>query len=712
MSRYVLLTAVCLGFLATMAPRPALADKQPVPPRDLADLFSMAGEAILLEEAHCGIVNGRLSVGIPYRDVGRIDGLWAPPYVSSDFSLSLSVAGKGVATGGYVWWPYQVRRTGTVEGIEVTTDTVLVPGRRAGVLAIALENRTREARKVPLVVAVRGTLDRSDAWEFAAPTSRTATRPSTGEGGLVLRQGELAIMLRGDGGSGFVWDAAASTGRAVVALAPSGRSTLQVALAVGPAAEAAAECGAIAVDPARAIREAHQEHRRQVRELMAKVPRLRSSNSALVRFYERSLVHLVTNRWDVPEFVLRPYYGTGSVRGGCVCNYLWNFGEVWEILPLVDPAATREHVKQFLKTDLTRHFAFNPLTGKAFGPWYMVNQEKIVGLVYHYVRTTGDAAFLGEVVDGRTILQHAIAHAMHGDDPARPVALIDYGPSNSHLELRRGYPYNHVMPDLNGRRCATYQMAAQLAELAGKPAPQLVRRAEDLKKLVKEKMWNPRTRWFDFHDARGRPDTRWTIQIFKLFSGGVLDAEEEAGLLGHFNEREFLSEHGLHSLSKLDVAYDQVDVDNGGGGSCTSFPPQIIERLYKSGHPEVAGDVLGRILWWGQRMPYWGDSLVANRIDYRKDTPLQCTIDGAAAAQCVIFGLFGIDPQLDGSIRIRPHPPGFAAEIALEGVRLRGRVLDVAVKDGWYEVRSAGGTIRAKVGQAVLLTRQGSLRGG
>jgi archaellum component FlaG (FlaF/FlaG flagellin family) len=41
----------------------------------------------------------------------------------------------------------------------------------------------------------------------------------------------------------------------------------------------------------------------------------------------------------------------------------------------------------------------------------MVNQEKIVGLIYYYVKNTGDTAFLQDMVGGKTILDHAIAHA-------------------------------------------------------------------------------------------------------------------------------------------------------------------------------------------------------------------------------------------------------------------------------------------------------------
>ena len=237
------------------------------------------------------------------------------------------------------------------------------------------------------------------------------------------------------------------------------------------------------------------------------------------------------NRWDVPEFALRPNYTTGSVNGGCICNYLWDFGEPWEIFPLVDPAASRTHIQQFVAIDMVSHFSFDPIGAKAWGPWYPVNQEKIVGLIYYYVQNTGDLEFLKTEVNGKTILDHALANAMFGDDLAKPMQLIDYGPSNSHLELRRGYPYNHVMPDLNGRRYETFLRAAQLAEWAGKPAPPLRDRAEELKAVLKRDLWNPQTRWFDFRDADGRKDTRYTIQIFKLFGSQVLDAEEEQGLL-------------------------------------------------------------------------------------------------------------------------------------------------------------------------------------
>jgi hypothetical protein len=260
------------------------------------------------------------------------------------------------------------------------------------------------------------------------------------------------------------------------------------------------------------------------------------------------------------------------------------------------------------------------------------------------------------------------------------------------------------MPDLNGRRYNNYVFAAELADLAGKPEPMLLRRATELRTVLKNRLWNKHTRWFDFENGEGKKDTRWTFQMFKLLGSNVLDDEQNAGLLEHLlSEKEFLSEFGLHSLAKGDPAYDPADIDCGGPGNCTCFPPQIAERLYKAGHTTAAENILKRILWWGERMPYWGDSIVADRIDYRHDTPLQCTIDGVTVAQCIIFGMFGVRAEFNGDIRVDPHPPTFAPNMEIRGLRIRGHVLDIVVNGETYEVSEGNRKIHTAVGQLTLV---------
>jgi hypothetical protein len=676
----------------------------------LHDPFALEGSRNIVQEEHFGIANGKITAGVPYRNVSGVRGLWAPPYVSSDFNLEIAVLGKPVATSRYTWHPLYVERAGTVEGIDVQCVTMLVPGARAGLLEVAFTNTSTEPREIPVTIAVEGTLDVADpvdanggtGWSFSTPKSKTTASRKITDGSLRLEQSSLAIVLRAS--SGVRWQDSSPGGQCSISLPPAGTATLYVAFALGLADEAQAACEKIAADPKKAVAETRAAYAQQLEDFFKKLPRLESSSLALERFYYRSLVPFVMNRWDVPEFLLHPYYSTGSVNGGCVGNYLWDFGGSWEIFPLYDAAATRSHIKQFLAIDITKHFAFEPVTGKAFGPWYPVNQEKIVGLIYYYVKHTGDTEFLNDVVNGQSILAHVVANALYGDDPEKPVGLIDYGPSNSHLELRRGLPYNHVMPDLNGRRYETYLRAAELSELAGKPLPHLRQRAEELKVVLKRELWNERARWFEFQDDKGLKDVRYTVQIFKLFGSQVLDAEQEAGLLGHLNnQQEFMAQFGLESMSKTDPAYDPVDYDNGGGGCFTAFPSQIAERLYKAGHPEASANILSRILWWGERTPYWGDSFAANEIEYRRDTPLQCTIDSACAAQCVIFGMFGVSAQFNGDIRVDPHAPAFASQMKLTGLRLRDHVLDVAVDGAEYEVRVGTKCVRVPVGHPTFV---------
>lgn len=666
------------------------------------DPFELDGAKNILAEKDFGIINGKATCGIEYRDAFSISGLWAPPYVSSDFTLGVTVMGQAVAASRYTWHPFCVERTGEVHGIAIDTCTMLLYGSRAGVIEIVMKNASPEPRTVPLSLSAAGSLDRSGSWEFNTPLSKTATTRKIVDNAMQLLQGDMAIVLRADGG--VQWKDAHPCGAGSIVVPAAGSKKLCIVFAIGPADQAKAACEKIATAPETAMREAQAAYAGSVQRIYEKLPRLESNNPAFEQFYNRSLVHFIMNRWDVPEFALNPYYSTGSVKGGCVCEYLWNFAETWEIFPLYDATADRSHIKQFLALDMTTHYAFDPITGKAFGPWYMVNQEKLIGLIYYYILNTGDVGFLNDVVGGKTVLEHVLQAARYGDDPSKPIALIDYGPSNAHLELRGSIPYDHIMPDLNGRRYQNFVLAAEMAVWAGKPAPELIQRANELKVLLKKSLWNKQTRWFDFVGDKGKRDTRYTLQMFKMLGSKVLDAEEEKGLLEHLlSEKEFLAEFGLHSMAKQDPAYDPNDVDNGGPGACSSWPPQIAERLYKGGNPAAAENILKRLLWWSQRMPYWADSIVADKIDYRHDTPLQCMVDGVAVAQSIIFGVFGVSPKINGDIYIDPHPLTFASKMALKGLRLRGHVLDIDVADGKYEVREGGNRISVSLGQSVLV---------
>lgn len=678
------------------------------------DIFMGDGAKLITRPEHLGIVNGMASVGIDHDYVGVLDGLWAIPYVSSDFFIEPRLWGERIKTDHYTWLPFQTKRIGQIKGIEVISTTSLIYGKRAGILSLHLKNTSNEVRDVPVQIIANGpstyraTLDKEPVWDFSRPASKTAVKNVVDEKGIIREQGAYAVALGSDL-KGIWWEEPTRRFHGNVKLQPGQEMTTSVVFSIGEKEKAIKERNDLLSDTESYVRQARDHYIAEVKNVFEKVPRFYSDNKELEQLYNRSLSIFITDKFEVPEFIIHPYYGTGAVKGGCTVNYLWNFGQVFQILHLLDPKAGREHIVKFIQSGcLDDGYAFYPLTGKSTGTWYMVNQEKIIRHVYSYVKLTGDTDFLNfEVEEGKSMLDVMVENAMFLDDRTKPVKLVDYGvdygASNSHLELRREYKYNHVMPDLNARRYNNYRRVSELCELMGQPKPFLMERAEELKKLLKKELWDPKLNWFFFRNSEGKNDIRYTVQIYKLFDSEVIDEEMKQGLLTHLNEKEFLSDFGLHSMSKLDPAYDQVDVDNGGGGNCTSFTPLIIGFLYQDGRVKIADDILRRILWWGERMPYFSDSEYATHIGYRLDTPLQSNISTGVPAQTILFTMFGIEVAFDGTITIDPVDTSLANTLTLKGFKIRGKTIDISVNGSKYEVVAGGKTFRNKIGAPTII---------
>ena len=231
--------------------------------------------------------------------------------------------------------------------VDVSTTTLLPYGYRAGLLSISLENKGQDGVDIPLEVITGGTLDKTEVWEFSRTLSQTPVPAALLEQGLTRKQQESVLALQTDQ-KDCVWNGDTSSASLTVSLAPGETKVIHFCFGLGNA-DVADTCRLLLTDAPAHIEHARAEYHRRMDEIFTRLPRLTSDNPDLDRFYARSLVHLLTNRWETPEFVLHPYYSTGSIKGGCICEYLWNFGEVWEILPLYDPDAAREHIKQFLK---------------------------------------------------------------------------------------------------------------------------------------------------------------------------------------------------------------------------------------------------------------------------------------------------------------------------------------------------------------------------
>jgi hypothetical protein len=110
----------------------------------------MKGKHSLLEEKHLGIINAKLTTSVPYRDVLSFSGLYAPPFVSSNFVFEGRIFGEKVPTSDYTWQPREVHRQGVLNNVTVESDLVLTANQRGLILSFTLENQGASAVRVPV----------------------------------------------------------------------------------------------------------------------------------------------------------------------------------------------------------------------------------------------------------------------------------------------------------------------------------------------------------------------------------------------------------------------------------------------------------------------------------------------------------------------------------------------------------------------------------
>ena len=696
----------------------------------MKDYMKYFDECVYAFESKNNIINGEklgitstiVSVMTSDRSVCNLNTINACPYTNTGMSFDLRIGGELVKVDSWRWLPTAMYRVGETEELSVSTLAVTIHNGRGAVLKVNLKNKTAEEIKFPIAAAYRGVSSYLDNWNFCIPEpTKSKLEYYFSDGDIIGSSLDGCDFVIASSLSGMKYFHEAFLWENELTLSAGGETSFYFSVHIGKTDEARAEARLTALDYEGVIERSFDYLRGEVDRIHDNLPRLKSDDPKLDAFYYRCLVTYILCRWDNPALCVMPYFSTGSMSGACMCSYLWDWCGGLMMHPIYDAEVNRRQLRALLKNDLTKSYALNPMTAGPTGPWYQVNQEKITLMVYHHVRATGDKAFLFEEVNGKTVIEHMREQAYVCDDLSKPVSLYDYGKGkleprrpgwlgddyiwygegNAHLELRRGIPYHGIMPDLNARRYLNYMRVYELTKVAGCPDEVLPERAAALKEELK-KLWNEDARWYEF-EVDGKRDLRYTVQMFKFLNSPVIDEKEREGLISHLNEREFLSKFGLHSMSKLDVAYDQDDIDNGGGGICTHFTNQVCAQLYEMGYSALASDILRRILWWGTRLPYMGDSCAANMIQNRDDTPLQGDISSVSGAQMIFFYVFGITPDFDGKVTISPAKNRPTDKMEIENARLCGKVFSVSVSGDIFTVKIGGETLTARIGESIKI---------
>ena len=678
-----------------------------------SSVYAFDGKDSIFEEKDIGICADIASMLTPESSVCAMKGFQGCPYTNTGFNFDIRIDGEIIKSKNWKWLPCAILRTGATANIAVSTLTAVIPKTRTVVQKVICTNLKDEDITAPIAIMYRGRARKEQKWTFSIPSPL----PTQGFGSYLPRENytyENGILSLSENGAAYritsslenlTFFERAYILESEISIPKNGEFVFYVSAHMGDEEKSLEEAKYTQNRYEKCIEDSFDYLETEIKRIHDNLPRLSSSCAELDNLYYRSLVTYMLCRWENPELCAQPYYSTGSINGACMCSYLWDYCGGLMLHPVYDFEGNKVQLRAYLRNDLTKSYALNPVTSEGVGPWYQVNQEKIILMVYHHVRATMDKDFLLERVGDKTVIEWMKYHAYVCDDLTRDVELYDYGVGgDDHLELMNwgNGPYNGIMPDLNARRYMNYMRVYELTCIAGEPDERLPKRAAALKEKLKT-LWNDDIKWYDFIDANGNKDVRYTVQMFKFLASGVIGEKEREGLVSHLNDREFLSKFGLHSISKLDPQYDQDDIDNGGGGSCTHFVMQICAQLYETGYDSLATDILKRVLWWGERLPFLSDSCLANMALNKDHSDLQGDISSVSAAQMIFYYIFGIRPAFDGSIKISPVKNRPADSMKVENVRLCGKVFSVSISGDTFTVSVDGKSYNATIGTSIKI---------
>ncbi len=72
--------------------------------------------------------------------------------------------------------------------------------------------------------------------------------------------------------------------------------------------------------------------------------------------------------------------------------------------------------------------------------------------------------------------------------------------------------------------------------------------------------------------------------------------------------------------------------------------------------------------------------------------------DATAGAACIIFGIFGVQVDLEGNITVNPHTSSFSGNISLKGLKIRSNNIDIKANLNDFIVNANGQTYYSKIG--------------
>ncbi len=493
-----------------------------------------------------------------------------------------------------------------------------------------------------------------------------------------------------------------------VTIPPKSRQTVRIGLLVLQDAKQAVPAGYHVPDLAARIEKGQAATRQLLRWAAERLPRVDTQNKALDEFYRRCILTVLNCRWDRENLCSRPFYDFGWREG---LSVTWDISFASEMLSVLEPEGLKAAFLTFFRNGIS-DCTWMYWHGKGMG-YYAQHPVAVMRILNDYVRQTGDLSILDHVERDATILEWLKRLAREAQTKyARPDGLLDFGENTTALLEIRTSGYEHVVAATNAMSADYCRSLAQFCRLRNdRDAEQFQALADRLQKAVNEKLWNEQLGWFENLYPDNSRQFVLSYHLFDVLDGQTVPLDRKRRLAEKIKEGEFLGPYGMFSIARSDQAHwDREDCDFGGGGQYIGQPLRVAESLYRLGESEKAWDVLSRCVRWIERFPYFPQAMYTDdpilqphQIDYPQE------ISAGSGVQAVVFGMFGLHPQADGSLEVSPNYNSTLGDAKLSGYRFRDHTYDVSMTSKTFSVWRDGQKVGEQTyGHSILLPSSSS----
>lgn len=487
---------------------------------------------------------------------------------------------------------------------------------------------------------------------------------------------------------------------------------LYIGIEISPDSNQAASSLSQLIDaPEDAIQKARSEMQENLSQWFERLPQLTAS-PAISRFYYHAAVQVLYDRWRLGStFILNPWYPVSGRDSGGMNLYAWDVQYAALTLSFLDPAALRAIIKALPAAPLTEHYSIEPLHGRGIGTFYTYNPYVFTSTVDQYLRTTGDWSVLTEQASGKTVLDWLVQLAEWGEKDRDPDGdgLLDYGDDSNLLELKKtgaGPGYINEVPSPNGERVYVYRTVADFLEhVAPRQNQETIRHlramADSVAKAVNRILWLDRDGWYGTKQRDGSVVPIYSIQVYELLRvPGLVPHDRAEKLMAHLNDKEFVAQWGIRSMSIKDRLFDYNDHDWAGPMSYTGTGPELSADLFAAGFPTQGWMALNKILWWPDHLAVYPQGITndsyafrypqSKRFDGRVGAGRANLIASCAGVDTILRGIFGLELGADGSIRVADNQTVDSEPSALS-VPFRGGLWTVTDSRSGIDLRSQDG---------------------